>query len=113
MNGWPGHGLYQFGPELVWTFWRRTARCEVHDCRGITKAPIDMEEYHVTFPDAAETGKRLRLKGKIPRGRFYLYYEIERLPTSSLTEDTLQSDYETRWHGHDNAGETRLDGVET
>ncbi len=22
MNGFNGHGLYQFGPELVWTFWR-------------------------------------------------------------------------------------------
>lgn len=111
MNGFTGHGLYQFGPELVWTFWRRTAHCEVHQCCGITKAPTNLQEYSVNFPDAAELGHRLRLKGKIPPGRFYLYYEVERRPESALQEATLQSDYETKWHGHDNAGETRFDEV--
>lgn len=112
MNGWPGHGLYQFSPDLVWTFWRRGAGCEVHDCRGITKAP-GKGEYAVAFRDPALTGKRLRLKGKIPPRRFYLYYEVERLPTSGLTVGSpLQSDYETKWAGHQNAAETRLDPVE-
>lgn len=109
MNGFNGHGLYQFSPDLVWTFWRRTARCVVHDCRGITKAPTGQAEYHIKFPDAAELGHRLRLKGRIPEGRFYLYYEIERTPEAALHAATLQSDYETKWQGHDNVGDTRLD----
>ena len=111
MNGWPGHGLYQFNPELVYTFWRRTADCDVHDCRGITKAPIQFKEYHLPFPDPAELGRRIRLKGRIPPSRFYLYYEVERRPDSALSETTLQSDYETKWAGHENAGEIRLDGA--
>ncbi len=111
MNGFNGHGLYQFSPDLVWTFWRRTAHCEVHDCRGITKAPANLKEYHLTFRDPAELGHRLRLKGRIPHSRFYLYYEVERLPDSAIAEETLQSDYEVKWAGHENAGETRLDGV--
>jgi len=111
MNGFNGHGLYQFSPDLVWTFWRRTANCEVHDCRGITKAPPDGQEYHLTFPDPAELGHRLRLKGRIPPARFYLYYEVERRPESAISNATLQSDYETKWAGHENAGETRLDGA--
>jgi len=111
MNGFSGHGMYQFSPDLVWTFWRRTAGCEVHDCRGITKAPVDGKEYHLPFADPAELGHRLRLKGRIPPARFYLYYEVERLESSAIAEETLQSDYEVKWAGHANAGETRLDGV--
>ena len=111
MNGFNGHGLYQFGPDLVWTFWRRTANCEVHDCRGITKTPAE-GEYHLRFKDPAELGRRLRLKGRVPPARFYLYYEVERRAESELSDATLQSDYEVKWAGHDNAGDIRLDGVE-
>lgn len=111
MNGFSGHGLYQFSPDLVWTFWRRTANCEVHDCRGITKAPADNKEFHLPFPDPADLGHRLRLRGKVPHSRFYLYYEVERRPDSVIANATLQSDYEVKWAGAANAGETRLDGV--
>lgn len=108
MNGWPGHGMYQFNPELVWTFWRRTCNCMVHDCRGIRKVPGDKAEM-IAFPDPAESGKRLRLKGRFPEGRVYLYYEVERTAKAKLGSITLQSDYETKWASHANAGSTRLD----
>ena len=111
MNGWTGHGIYQFNPELVWTFWGRTAGCRVHDCRGIKKVPVP-DDHHIAFPDPAETGRRLRLKGKVPEGRVYLYYEVERLPGSALGSTMLQSDYETKWAGNTNAGATRLDQQE-
>lgn len=112
MNGFNGHGLYQFGPDLVWTYWRRTVNCKVHDCRGITKAPANLEEYHLPFPDPAELGHRLRLRGRVPPGaRFYLYYEVEKTASAEQRNVVLQSDYETKWAGHTNAGETRLDGA--
>lgn len=111
MNGFNGHGLYQFSPDLVWTFWRRTANCDVLDCRGITKAPTGGKEYHLSFPDPADLGHRLRLKGRIPTSRFYLYYEVERRADSVLTDTVLQSDYVVKWTGHENAGAIRPDGV--
>jgi len=111
MNGFNGHGLYQFSPDLVWTFWRRTANCDVHDCRGITKDPKEGKEYHLSFQDPAELGHRLRLRGRVPPTRFYLYYEVERREDSAIAETTLQSDYEVKWAGAANAGATRLDGV--
>jgi len=107
MNGFNAHGLYQFGPDLVWTFWRRTANCNVLDCRGITKSPVKYEEYHLEFTDPAELGHRLRLRGRVPSGRFYLYYEVEKREDSVISETTLQSDYEVKWTGHENAGEIR------
>ena len=107
-NGWPAHGIYQFNPELVWTYWVRNCGCTVHACKGIQKKPRG-GNYHLDFRDPAETGKRLRLKGRVPAGRMYLYYEVERTPEAKLRNVVLQSDYETKWQGHTNAGATRLD----
>lgn len=95
MNGWVGHGMYQFSPELVWTFWKRKCRCIVHRCDGIHKIPGRAKI--LRFPDAAETGGRLRLKGKIPDGRVYLYYEVERTEADANEGSALQSDYQARW----------------
>lgn len=111
MTGWPGHGIYQFSPEIVWTFWGRTCGCRVHRCLGVHKLPNRMPA-PMAFPDPAETGKRLRLKGRIPEGRIYLYYEVERTPGAQLGDVALQSDYETKWAGHGNAGKTRFEITE-
>lgn len=97
MNGWTGHGMYQFSPELVWTFWKRKAQCVVHCCLGIAKIPG--KHKMLNFPDAAETGVRLKLKGKIPPGRVYLYYEIEKTKAGMAKGSALQSDYEVKWAG--------------
>ncbi|WP_298257135.1 hypothetical protein [uncultured Litoreibacter sp.] len=95
MNGWVGHGMYQFSPELVWTFWKRKCQCLVHICAGIHKIPGTVAP--LNFPDAAETGRRLRLKGMIPEGRMYLHYEIEKTTAKARAGSALQSDYQTKW----------------
>ncbi|MEQ9259985.1 MAG: hypothetical protein RIG84_12925 [Roseovarius sp.] len=105
-NDWTFHGIYQFSPELVWTFWKRNTGCKVLDCRGLQKRR-NGGKLQVPFEDPAEIGHRLR--GDIPPGRMYLYYEVERTPDAALRNKVLQSDYETRWHGYGKAGETRLD----
>lgn len=108
LNGWYGHGMYQFNPELVWTFWKRACNCNVIDCRAV---PVEPEDGfgQVEFQDPALTGVRLKLKNKIGPGRTYLYYEIEKTEESHLPDFALQSDYETRWNGHENAGKTHLE----
>ncbi len=110
LNGWYGHGMYQFNPELVWTFWRRACNCEVIDCRAIPIEP-DAGYKQIEFADPAEVGHRLRLKNKIGPGRTYLYYEVEKTKQSHLPDFALQSDYESSWKGHENAGKTRLQDV--
>ena len=108
LNGWYGHGMYQFNPELVWTFWGRACNCNVIDCRAIPIEP-DQDFKQIVFQDPAGTGHRLWLKGKIGPGRTYLYYEVEKTDLSHLPKFALQSDYETKWQGHQTAGETRLE----
>lgn len=107
LNGWFGHGMYQFNPELVWTFWKRACNCNVIDCRAIPIEP-DAGYEQIVFEDPAETGHRLRLKKLIGPGRTYLYYEIEKTTQSHLPDFALQSDYESKWQGHTTAGATRF-----
>ncbi|RKF15010.1 hypothetical protein D6850_09130 [Roseovarius spongiae] len=108
LNGWYGHGMYQFNPELVWTFWKRACNCNVIDCRAVPEEPGDSFG-QVEFADPALAGVRLKLKNKIGPGRTYLYYEVEKTEDSHLPDFALQSDYETRWNGHANAGKTHLE----
>lgn len=107
-NGWYGHGMYQFNPELVWTFWRRACNCEVIDCRSLPFDPKDGFG-QTKMSDPAQTGVRLKLKNRIGPGRVYLSYEIEKTEESHLPDFALQSDYETRWQGAENAGATRFE----
>ncbi|WP_101068286.1 methyltransferase domain-containing protein [Roseovarius salinarum] len=107
LNGWHGHGMYQFNPELVWTFWKRACNCRVIDCRALPETPHS-QYGPVVFNDPAERGHRLRLKDKIGPERTYLYYEVEKTAESHLPDFALQSDYEAKWQGHDTAGVTRF-----
>jgi SAM-dependent methyltransferase len=95
MNGWYGHGIYQFGAELVYSFWRRRAGCEVLLCEALPKHHVHPA---VALPDVAETGTRLRRLGtQLPAGRVYLYYEIRKPEGAVLIDDAMQSDYARRW----------------
>lgn len=108
LNGWYGHGMYQFNPELVWTFWKRACNCNVTHCRAIPKEPMPHFGI-VDFADPALSGVRLKLKNKIGPGRTYLYYEVEKTAESHPPDFALQSDYEARWQGHENASRTRFE----
>ncbi len=94
LNGWPGHGLYQFNPDLVWTFWKRGCGCIVHGCCGL---PRDEDAAAVVFEDVDDFGTRLRLRDRLPTTRVYLYYEIEKTPGASWNASVQQSDYKARW----------------
>lgn len=94
MNGWVGHGFYQFNPDLVWTFWKRACGCTVHRCLGVAR---DENAEDIEFLDVGDYGTRLRLRDKLPTTRVYLYYEIEKPEGAVYQGRVLQSDYLARW----------------
>ncbi|MEM9434543.1 MAG: methyltransferase domain-containing protein [Pseudomonadota bacterium] len=102
MNGWVGHGMYQFNPELVWTFWKRRCQCVVEACKALPKNP-DVAPA-LDLPDAAERGVRLHLRDRFPEGQVYLYYEIEKT-AAKARGGVLQSDYQRRWDSAKSEGE--------
>ena len=94
MNGWPFHGLYQFNPEFAWSYWKRAAGCEV---LRVLAVPANPAEPPIPLPDAAETGRRLRLSRPFPEGRVYLYYEVRKGAGARPARAAWQSDYQARW----------------
>lgn len=98
MTGWPGHGFYQFSPELVWRYWQDARKCEVLECISL---PTDPKGVSRPAPDTGKTGARF--KGRGIEGRWYLYYAVRRVaeanPTHRIT-NTAQGDYDVRWQAH-------------
>lgn len=95
MNGWWGHGLYQFGPDLVWSFWERGAGCEVLVCRAV---PAIRKFPPVDLTDPARLGRRLKNLGQmLPESRVYLYYAVRKGQDSQAKRAVQQSDYSARW----------------
>jgi SAM-dependent methyltransferase len=97
MNGWMGHGMYQFNPEMVWTFWKRRCGCVVHLCEGL---PKDAGGAPIAFEDVDEYGTRARLSRDFPAGRVYLYYEVEKPESATLGAIMQQSDYAHKYAAH-------------
>jgi SAM-dependent methyltransferase len=94
LNGAPGHGFYQFSPELVFGFWKRRCGCRVHRCLAL---PVKARWQPVPLADSQEVGRRNRFGRKLDRLRADLYYEVEKTPDSRMHSKTLQSDYVARW----------------
>ncbi|MEM9795114.1 MAG: class I SAM-dependent methyltransferase [Pseudomonadota bacterium] len=99
LNGFAGHGFYQFSPELIWTYWKEMAGCDVHACRAVHLDGTYDEE----MPDPRLVGRRVQPKsgpawlGGMPNGRIALWYEVEKTGKGGIVGDVQQSDYQTRW----------------
>jgi SAM-dependent methyltransferase len=100
LNNMPGHGFYQFTPELVWSYWRRTAGCAVLRCHSYTRSHPHIQD----FPDPEEVGGRLTVNrgprrwGLGPREAMLMFYAVQKpQQTVSAGQRALQSDYTTRW----------------
>lgn len=99
-NGYPGHGFYQFGPELVWSYWKRAMGCEVHVCRAIEANG----NYSRALPDPEALGRRPEASSwrkPLPATRVLMYYEVEKMGPDPLGDVAFQSDYVADWRAHE------------
>jgi hypothetical protein len=102
LNGWPGHGMYQFTPELIYAFWKRSAGCRVLTCRATAWR---WGSFRRDLADPADTGRRARLRSwrapfwSAPPGRLMLQYEVEKGSGAGPLVAAQQSDYAARWAG--------------
>lgn len=96
MNGMPGHGLYQFGPDIVWTYWKRGLGYDVFSC---TAQPI-VESDHVQpfeIPDAGADGRRFHINRRLPKSKTYLHYVVRKLKDTDIRPTAYQGDYQVKW----------------
>lgn len=99
-NNFFAHGFYQFGPELVYGYWKHGCGFDVLTCSMLPEWPRDKE---LDLPDPAQLGHRIRLRGKVPNQRVYLYYEVQKGPNAHAFKAALQTDYVKKWSDHDRA----------
>ncbi|MFT4959981.1 MAG: hypothetical protein ACI92Z_001058 [Paracoccaceae bacterium] len=107
MNGWPGHGMYEFCPELIYSFWVRKCGSKVNKCIGMSEKP---GKYMKAMPDPEDLTSRSKIGRKflfwriIPRGRIYLYFEVTKNSDTLSDEMVYQTSYVRRWKDTDNNG---------
>jgi len=101
-NGYPGHGFYQFSPELVWSYWKHTRGFTVHSCFVSTPKGTFSRD----LEDTRELGARVEfdigpaILGRLPARRLLMCYDVEKPqqpPAQNAKRPALQSDYEKRW----------------
>jgi len=97
-NGWFAHGFYQFGPELVYGYWKHGCGYDVQTCCMLPEMPRDRE---ISIPDPAAKGHRPRMRGRVPKQRVYLYYEVCKGQTARPYSRAFQTDYVSKWSKHD------------
>lgn len=106
LNGWPGHGMYQFSPELMYSFWVRRCQCDVVNCYAMSENPGG---YFKSMKDPndltgrSKIGRRVLLWRPLPRGRLHLYTEVQKTGTAVSEQSVMQTSYIRRWG--DDAGE--------
>jgi SAM-dependent methyltransferase len=99
LNGYPGHGFYQFSPELVWTYWKRGRGCTVHGVRAMQPKGGFVRD----MADPSDTAGRQQIAlgprwmGRMPAGQILMWYEVEKPPETDAPAPVLQSDYQTLW----------------
>ncbi|MEM9967382.1 MAG: hypothetical protein AAF755_04690 [Pseudomonadota bacterium] len=91
-NGYFGHGFYQFSPELPWSFWHRNCGLEVIDCVAM---PANHTVPSIAIPDPKALGKRA--EPRLPPGRVYLCYTVQKTARSKWRVGAQQSDYVAQW----------------
>ncbi|CUH44424.1 class I SAM-dependent methyltransferase [Ruegeria atlantica] len=101
-NNWFAHGFYQFGPELVYGYWKHGCGFDVLDCVMLPEMPRDKE---LAIPDPASKGTRPRMRGKMPNQRVYLYYEVRKGAQAHRWNRALQTDYVRKWGDHEVASD--------
>lgn len=100
LNDWPGHGMYQFTAELIYSFWKRMAGCEVVSC---TAVGWPSGRYRKSVADPALGSRRTSYRswrspfGRVAAGRLILQYEIRKPAGARLAGIAQQSDYVSTW----------------
>lgn len=91
-DGWFGHGFWQFSPEIVYSYFKRSLGYEVLSCLEYPRMPRQRPQ---PIPDPDASGKRAtrRCSGK----RVYLAFLVRKPMHPTKPGPVQQSDYQTMW----------------
>lgn len=97
-DGFFGHGFYQFGPELVYDYWKNGCGYEVLACSLLPVRPRFAE---MEIPDPTASGERPEFRQDGSRRDQYLFYAVRKMSPTHVYKRTFQVDYLKEWSAHD------------
>lgn len=100
-NNWINHAFYQISPEMVYGFWQKAMGYEV---LHLSLQPLlpNFALQVATTSNPNDTGKRPRIKGKLPKNSPIILNYAVRKPTDAAAEGkarVYQTDYVQKWQG--------------
>lgn len=97
-NNWLGHGFYQIGPELVWSFWRDALGYRVHECSiNAMRDWYASGALNVEPPETRDRRRNVELAKPRGVGIQLLIYRVEKSQDKPDIAAAQQSDYVADW----------------
>jgi hypothetical protein len=97
-NNWPGHGFYQFGPEVVWSYWRDVKNYKVHQCTiNAMRDWYSRKQIVIAPPEARAMQRDHKLRSQLGDGIQLLVYLVEKSKETVRRSSAQQSDYRAQW----------------
>ena len=102
-NNWVGHSFYQFGPELVWSYWRSVQGYEVNDCKiNAMRDWFSKDAIHIEPPEARDMQRDNDLRRQtLGEGIKLLIYLVKKKSEETPVTSAQQSDYQHTWNEAD------------
>lgn len=98
-NNWPGHGFYQFGPEIVWSFWRDYANFKIHECSiSSMRDWFGKSSVLIAPPETRNMARDYALPKLLGDGIQIMCYHAQKISeNASMSSEVQQSDYLSTW----------------
>lgn len=102
-NNWVGPSFYQFGPELVWSYWRSVQGYEVIDCKiNAMRDWFSKDAIHIEPPEARDMQRDNDLRRQtLGEGIKLLIYLVKKKSEETPVTSAQQSDYQHTWNEAD------------
>ena len=102
-NNWVGHSFYQFGPELVWSYWRSVQGYEVIDCKiNAMRDWFSKDAIHIEPPEARDMQRDNDLRHQtLGEGIKLLIYLVKKKSEETQVTSAQQSNYQHTWNETD------------
>ena len=102
-NNWVGHSFYQFGPELVWSYWHSVQGYDVVYCKiNSMRDWFSKDTIHIEPPEARDMQRDKDLRRQtIGEGIKLLVYLVKKQYDEIQATSAQQSDYQHTWNEAD------------
>lgn len=99
LNGWLAHGMYQFDPGLIWSYWDDPGATTIRACVAVDRAAGFRRD--LPNPSGAAGRQKWKVKplgrGDFPTTRLLMWYEVEKTGERPKSRVRHQKHFQHHW----------------